>query len=57
MHTCFRQLKQRCTYPAAMASQPDDGIPLFHTQSEVGYKLLELPPELVELLEGEDPPT
>ncbi|KAK4448026.1 hypothetical protein QBC34DRAFT_407999 [Podospora aff. communis PSN243] len=31
-------------------------IPLFHTPSEAGYKLLELPAELVDLLESSDPP-
>jgi hypothetical protein len=40
-----------------MATQDDAGIPLFHAVDETGYKLLELPPELLELLERPDPPT
>ncbi|KAK3938247.1 hypothetical protein QBC46DRAFT_169010 [Diplogelasinospora grovesii] len=48
-----------------MASSQEDsmatGIPLSHCRPDVssgrGYKLLELPPELVELLEGSNPPT
>ncbi|KAK3319052.1 hypothetical protein B0H66DRAFT_558657 [Apodospora peruviana] len=31
-------------------------IPFSHAPNGVGYKLLELPSELVELLEGENPP-
>jgi sister chromatid cohesion protein DCC1 len=39
-----------------MSSQNDAGVPLVHAPDDVGYKLLELPPELVELLESENPP-
>ncbi len=39
-----------------MPSQDDRGIPLHHAPDGVGYKLLELPPELVSLLEGDSPP-
>ncbi|KAK3352703.1 hypothetical protein B0T25DRAFT_542585 [Lasiosphaeria hispida] len=39
-------------------SQPTTSvIPLFHAPDGVGYKLLELPPELVSLLESDNPPT
>lgn len=40
-----------------MSSQDNKGIPFSHALDGVGYKLLELPPELVTLLEGENPPT
>ncbi|KAL2121255.1 hypothetical protein VTJ04DRAFT_5282 [Mycothermus thermophilus] len=40
-----------------MSSQPTSGIPLFHAPDGTGYKLVELPPELAELLESQDPPT
>ncbi|KAK3949094.1 hypothetical protein QBC32DRAFT_349961 [Pseudoneurospora amorphoporcata] len=40
-----------------MSAQANAGIPLSHAPDGVGYKLLELPPELVELLESENPPT
>ncbi|KAI1079144.1 hypothetical protein F5B20DRAFT_180470 [Whalleya microplaca] len=39
-----------------MSSQNDTGIPLAHAPDGVGYRLLELPPELLALLESEDPP-
>ncbi|KAI1381854.1 hypothetical protein F4677DRAFT_399921 [Hypoxylon crocopeplum] len=39
-----------------MASQSDTGIPLNHALDGIGYKLLELPPELLALLESENPP-
>ncbi|KAI0482210.1 hypothetical protein GGR56DRAFT_175858 [Xylariaceae sp. FL0804] len=39
-----------------MSSQKDSGIPLAHAPDGVGYKLMELPPELLELLESDDPP-
>ncbi|KAK8118869.1 uncharacterized protein PG998_003495 [Apiospora kogelbergensis] len=39
-----------------MSSQNDAGIPLTHAPDGVGYKLLELPPELLALLESDDPP-
>jgi hypothetical protein len=39
-----------------MSSQGNKGIPLWHAPSGVGYKLLELPPELVSQLEGDNPP-
>ena len=37
-----------------MASQGDNGIPLSHAPDGRGYRLLELPPELVSLLEADD---
>ncbi|GAB1319593.1 Sister chromatid cohesion protein DCC1 [Madurella fahalii] len=40
-----------------MSSQDNAGIPLSHAADGTGYKLLELPPELLELLESQDPPT
>lgn len=40
-----------------MSSQDDKGIPLWHAPGGVGYKLLELPPELAAQLEGDNPPT
>ncbi|KAK3400009.1 hypothetical protein B0T20DRAFT_407587 [Sordaria brevicollis] len=40
-----------------MSTQPNAGIPLSHAPDGVGYKLLELPPEVVELLESPNPPT
>lgn len=40
-----------------MSSQDDKGIPLVHAPTGLGYKLLELPPELLELLESDNPPT
>ncbi|KLU82615.1 hypothetical protein MAPG_01686 [Magnaporthiopsis poae ATCC 64411] len=43
--------------PPNMSSQDNKGIPFSHALDGVGYKLLELPPELVTLLEGENPPT
>lgn len=39
-----------------MSSQNDVGVPLLHASDGVGYKLLELPPELLALLESENPP-
>jgi hypothetical protein len=39
-----------------MSSQDNAGIPLAHAPNNKSYKLLELPPELVELLEGDNPP-
>lgn len=39
-----------------MSSQQDTGILLTHSHNGIGYKLLELPPELVALLESENPP-
>jgi sister chromatid cohesion protein DCC1 len=39
-----------------MSSQDNKGIPLSHAPENVSYKLLELPPELVELLESDNPP-
>ncbi|KAH6632355.1 hypothetical protein F5144DRAFT_573791 [Chaetomium tenue] len=40
-----------------MSIQSNPGIPLSHAPDGTGYKLLELPPELLELLESPDPPT
>ncbi|KAK1771588.1 hypothetical protein QBC33DRAFT_524120 [Phialemonium atrogriseum] len=40
-----------------MSSQDNQGIALWHQPSTVGHKLLELPPELLSILEGENPPT
>ncbi|KUI53760.1 hypothetical protein VM1G_03843 [Cytospora mali] len=34
----------------------NNGIPLNHAPSGTGYKLLELPPELLALLESDNPP-
>ncbi|KAI0834115.1 hypothetical protein F5Y06DRAFT_279900 [Hypoxylon sp. FL0890] len=39
-----------------MSSQKDPGIPLNYAPDGIGYKLLELPPELLALLESENPP-
>ena len=39
-----------------MSSQADAGVPLLHAPDGVGYKLLELPAELLALLESESPP-
>ncbi|KAI2614345.1 uncharacterized protein GGS25DRAFT_517192 [Hypoxylon fragiforme] len=39
-----------------MSSQPDAGVPLSHAPDGNGYKLLELPPDLLALLESENPP-
>ncbi len=44
------------TLLATMSSQENAGIPLLHMPSGVGYKLLELPQELVSFLENEDSP-
>ncbi|KAI1853381.1 hypothetical protein JX265_000123 [Neoarthrinium moseri] len=40
-----------------MSTQTDAGVLLTHAPDGVGYKLLELPPELLAELESEDPPT
>lgn len=39
-----------------MSTQPDAGTPLTHAPNGVSYKLLELPSELLALLESDDPP-
>ncbi|KAI0103665.1 hypothetical protein GGR51DRAFT_561597 [Nemania sp. FL0031] len=39
-----------------MSSQNDSGIPIFHAPDGIGYRLLELPPELLEALESANPP-
>ncbi|KAI1804947.1 hypothetical protein F4811DRAFT_517410 [Daldinia bambusicola] len=39
-----------------MSNQREAGIPLNHAPDGVGYKLLELPPELLALLESDTPP-
>jgi len=39
-----------------MSSQNDAGIPVSHSPNDVGYKLMELPPELLEALESASPP-
>ncbi|KAH6856040.1 hypothetical protein B0I37DRAFT_389433 [Chaetomium sp. MPI-CAGE-AT-0009] len=39
-----------------MSIPTHSGIPLSHAPDGTGYKLLELPPELLELLESQDPP-
>ncbi|KAI0401275.1 hypothetical protein F4802DRAFT_581348 [Xylaria palmicola] len=39
-----------------MSSQPDTGIPLFHAPDSISYRLMELPPALLEALESADPP-
>mgnify|MGYP006976770383 FL=1 len=40
-----------------MATQADAGITLTYAHDGRGYKLIELPPEVLELLESENPPT
>ena len=40
-----------------MSSQDNAGIALLHAPTGVGYKLLELPPELLTVLESSDAPT
>ena len=42
--------------PIVMSSQSDSGIPLLHAPSGVGYRLIELPAELVSLMESDNPP-
>ncbi|KAI8632464.1 hypothetical protein F5Y19DRAFT_421309 [Xylariaceae sp. FL1651] len=39
-----------------MSSQNNTGIPLSHAPDGIGYRLMELPPELLEILESENPP-
>jgi hypothetical protein len=39
-----------------LSSQDAEGIPLNHAPAGTGYKLLELPPELLALLESGSPP-
>ncbi|KAI0013026.1 hypothetical protein F4779DRAFT_613894 [Xylariaceae sp. FL0662B] len=39
-----------------MSSQKDLGIPLVHASDGLGYRLLELPAELLTLLESDNPP-
>lgn len=39
-----------------LSSQSVTGIPLNHAPSPTAYKLLELPPELLALLESDNPP-
>ncbi|KAI1114432.1 hypothetical protein F5Y14DRAFT_414213 [Nemania sp. NC0429] len=39
-----------------MSSQNSPGIPLFHAPDGIGYRLIELPPELLEVLESANPP-
>ncbi|KAB5540365.1 hypothetical protein GE09DRAFT_1062107 [Coniochaeta sp. 2T2.1] len=39
-----------------MSSQDNKGIPLSHAPNHVSYKLFELPPELLDLLEGDNSP-
>ncbi|OIW32585.1 hypothetical protein CONLIGDRAFT_630254 [Coniochaeta ligniaria NRRL 30616] len=39
-----------------MSSQDNKGIPLSHAPNPASYKLLELPAELLELLESDNPP-
>lgn len=40
-----------------LSSQSVAGIPLNHAPSDTTYKLLELPPDLLALLESDSPPT
>lgn len=40
-----------------LSSQSAAGIPLNHAPNGTGYKLLELPPDLLALLESDNPPT
>ncbi|KAI0433606.1 hypothetical protein F5Y09DRAFT_298287 [Xylaria sp. FL1042] len=39
-----------------MQSQNDSGIPVMHAPDGIGYRLMELPPELLEALESATPP-
>ncbi|KAI0914891.1 hypothetical protein F4824DRAFT_443221 [Ustulina deusta] len=39
-----------------MLSQNDSGIPVIHAPNGIGYRLIELPPELLEALESATPP-
>ncbi|KAI3322116.1 hypothetical protein HD806DRAFT_536583 [Xylariaceae sp. AK1471] len=39
-----------------MSSQSDTGIPLSHAPDGIGYRLMELPPELLEALQSANPP-
>ncbi|KAI1169903.1 hypothetical protein F4777DRAFT_584441 [Nemania sp. FL0916] len=39
-----------------MSSQDNPGIPVIHAPDGIGYKLMELPPELLEALESANPP-
>ncbi|KAI0155028.1 hypothetical protein GGR57DRAFT_103391 [Xylariaceae sp. FL1272] len=39
-----------------MSTQTDTGVPVSHALDGVAYKLLELPPELLEALESDQPP-
>lgn len=39
-----------------MSSQKDAGIPVFHAPDGIGYRLMELPPELLAALESSNPP-
>ncbi|KAI0442563.1 hypothetical protein F4803DRAFT_551014 [Xylaria telfairii] len=39
-----------------MSSQKDSGIPVFHAPDGIGYRLMELPPELLAALESSNPP-
>lgn len=56
-HSFHHQDKTPFSTDPAMSSQANSGIPLSHAPDGTGYKLLELPPELLELLESKDPPT
>jgi sister chromatid cohesion protein DCC1 len=40
-----------------MSSQDATGIPLSASHKQQAFKLLELPPELLQLLESDNPPT
>lgn len=40
-----------------MPSQADTGIPIVHQPDGINYKLFEVPPELLELLESDEPPS
>lgn len=53
-HPWFAQFLRQTA--AAMSSQDNKGIPLQHGPTGVGYKLLELPPEVLALLESDNPP-
>lgn len=41
----------------SISSQGSKGVPLNNAPSGTGYRLLELPPELLTLLESDNPPT
>lgn len=55
--SCLNSAPQvsRC-FVATMSSQGNEAIPVVHAPDGVGYKLIELPAELLALLESDNPP-